>query len=102
MADEPDAYERLKKLASASSQPTAAAAAVPSLRPSRVEGAVKFGGFKNYEREGIPYREPLERLQDWNEVQAKDDSPEHQKLLNTQSARYAKSWVTLRARWVTL
>jgi len=62
-------------------------AAAKAARPSRVDDANKFGGFKNYEREGIPYRDPNERLQDWKEVQAKDDSPEHAKLLNTQSAR---------------
>jgi len=81
-----DAFEKLKKMA-AKAEAEKAAHEKEKLRPSRVDGAVKLGGFKNYEREAIPYRPALERLKDWNEVQAKDNSAEHQELLNTQSAR---------------
>uniref|UniRef100_J3M9K5 glutamate synthase (NADH) n=1 Tax=Oryza brachyantha TaxID=4533 RepID=J3M9K5_ORYBR len=56
----------------------------PSNRPSRVSNAVKYRGFITYEREGISYRDPNERVKDWNEV-AIELVPGP--LLKTQSAR---------------
>lgn len=56
----------------------------PSSRPSRVSNAVKYRGFIKYEREGTSYRDPNERVKDWNEV-AIELVPGP--LLKTQSAR---------------
>uniref|UniRef100_A0A0D9WJI6 glutamate synthase (NADH) n=1 Tax=Leersia perrieri TaxID=77586 RepID=A0A0D9WJI6_9ORYZ len=56
----------------------------PSTRPSRVSNAVKYRGFIQYEREGTSYRDPNERVRDWNEV-AIELVPGP--LLKTQSAR---------------
>ncbi|XP_078168767.1 NADH-dependent glutamate synthase 1 isoform X1 [Carex rostrata] len=67
-----------------------AAAPVPvgvvaeSVRPTDVENAIKKGGFIKYERKAISYRDPLERIQDYNEV-AIENVPGA--LLKTQSAR---------------
>jgi len=79
-----DAFEKLKRMAA---KAQAEAQAAKKERPTRIRAASKLGGFKNYEREAIPYRDAKLRLQDWDEVQAKDESPEHALLLNTQSAR---------------
>lgn len=53
-------------------------------RPSRVPDAVKHRGFIAYEREGVQYREPSERLHDYNEVMMETKPGP---LLKTQSAR---------------
>ncbi|KAL5226507.1 hypothetical protein ABZP36_014772 [Zizania latifolia] len=53
-------------------------------RPTRVSNAKKYRGFISYEREGISYRDPNERVKDWKEV-AIESVPGP--LLNTQSAR---------------
>ncbi|XP_078431625.1 NADH-dependent glutamate synthase 1 isoform X2 [Wolffia australiana] len=77
-----NAFLELKKLASA-------AAAVEKKvetpeRPTRVANAVKHRGFVNYEREGVAYRNPVDRIKDWKEV-AEESKPGP--LLKTQSAR---------------
>lgn len=54
------------------------------MRPTDVENAIKKGGFIKYERKAISYRDPLERIQDYNEV-AIENVPGP--LLKTQSAR---------------
>jgi glutamate synthase (NADH) len=54
------------------------------VRPTEIENAIKQGGFKRYERNAISYRDPLERIQDYNEV-AIENVPGP--LLKTQSAR---------------
>jgi glutamate synthase (NADH) len=54
------------------------------VRPTEIENAIKRGGFKNYERKAISYRDPLERVQDYKEV-AIENVPGP--LLKTQSAR---------------
>lgn len=53
-------------------------------RPSRVDNAVKHGGFISYEREGVQYRNPVVRMNDWEEV-TEESKPGP--LLKTQSAR---------------
>lgn len=46
--------------------------------------AVKDGGFVRYERQGVSYRDPNNRINDWKEVmEEQKPSP----LLTTQSAR---------------
>ncbi|KAH7299672.1 hypothetical protein KP509_24G023300 [Ceratopteris richardii] len=88
-----NAFEELKKLAMKSG-----ASAVPVLkepkaskmkvaipeRPTKVNDAVKNGGFIKYEREALPYREAGERITDWKEVLEETRPTE---LLKTQSAR---------------
>lgn len=54
------------------------------MRPTDVENAIKKGGFIKYERKAISYRDPVERIQDYNEV-AIENVPGP--LLKTQSAR---------------
>ncbi|XP_039061967.1 glutamate synthase 1 [NADH], chloroplastic isoform X3 [Hibiscus syriacus] len=84
--NEKDAFEELKKLAAASlkekSGPTVEAE--PVKRPTQVSDAVKHRGFVAYEREGIKYRDPNVRLNDWKEVM-EESKPDP--LLKTQSAR---------------
>lgn len=53
-------------------------------RPSQVADAVKHRGFVAYEREGVQYRDPKVRMNDWNEVM---EETEPGPLLKTQSAR---------------
>ncbi|KAL6848634.1 hypothetical protein ACP4OV_021217 [Aristida adscensionis] len=53
-------------------------------RPTQVPNAKKPRGFVMYGREGISYRDEIERIKDWNEV-PKELVPGS--LLNTQSAR---------------
>ena len=55
-----------------------------SKRPSQVIDPVKHRGFVAYEREGVQYRDPNARINDWNEVM-KETKPGP--LLKTQSAR---------------
>ncbi|KAG5533868.1 hypothetical protein RHGRI_027909 [Rhododendron griersonianum] len=84
---EKDAFEELKKLAAVSTNGKAIqkVAEVDQLkRPTRVPDAVKNGGFIAYEREGISYRDPNVRMNDWKEVMVEvKPGP----LLKTQSAR---------------
>lgn len=53
-------------------------------RPTRVKDAVKHRGFVVYEREGVQYRDPSIRMNDWKEVM---EESEPGPLLKTQSAR---------------
>lgn len=53
-------------------------------RPSKIADAVKHRGFIAYEREGIRYRDPNVRMNDWNEVMMETEPGP---LLKTQSAR---------------
>ncbi|KHN23377.1 Glutamate synthase [NADH], amyloplastic [Glycine soja] len=80
---EEDAFEKLKKLATASinGKPSEAES---SKRPSQVIDPVKHRGFVAYERESVQYRDPNARINDWNEVM-KETKPGP--LLKTQSAR---------------
>ena len=55
-----------------------------SKRPSQVADAVKHRGFVAYEREGVQYRDPNVRMNDWKEVM-EEGKPDP--LLKTQSAR---------------
>lgn len=77
----PDLNEREKALAIG-----AAADAKKAERPSRDDKAVKVTGFMKYNREALGYRDPAERLKDWNEVHAQPKA-EDAVLLKTQSAR---------------
>ncbi|KAB1205039.1 Glutamate synthase [NADH], amyloplastic [Morella rubra] len=84
---EKDAFEELKKLAAASLNEKSSQKvedAYPLKRPTRVPEAVKHRGFISYEREGVQYRDPNVRMNDWKEVmQESKPGP----LLKTQSAR---------------
>lgn len=53
-------------------------------RPSRVDNAVKHRGFIFYKREGVQYRDPNVRMNDWEEVM---EESKPGPLLKTQSAR---------------
>lgn len=84
---EKDAFEELKKMAaSALKEQTSQEEEVLEefKRPSRVPDAQKHRGFVAYEREGIQYRDPNERMKDWKEVM---DERRPAPLLKTQSAR---------------
>ncbi|XP_010266512.1 PREDICTED: glutamate synthase 1 [NADH], chloroplastic isoform X2 [Nelumbo nucifera] len=84
---EKDAFEELKKLAAASLNDKASQKvekAVQLKRPTKVDNAIKNGGFIAYERESISYRDPSNRISDWKEVM---EEPKPGPLLNTQSAR---------------
>ncbi|XP_030500072.2 glutamate synthase [NADH], amyloplastic isoform X1 [Cannabis sativa] len=82
-----DAFEELKKMASASLNGKSiqkVEEADSSKRPSQVDNAVKHRGFISYEREGVKYRDPTVRMNDWNEVMVESKPGP---LLETQSAR---------------
>ncbi|KAK6925989.1 Glutamate synthase, alpha subunit, C-terminal [Dillenia turbinata] len=84
---ERDAFEELKKLAAASlngKATTKVEQPEPLKRPSRVNDAVKHRGFVAYEREGVQYRDPNVRMDDWKEVM---EETKPGPLLKTQSAR---------------
>lgn len=83
---EKDAFEELKNMASASlnGTPNQVEDAETLKRPSEVTDAVKHRGFISYEREGVQYRDPKIRMNDWNEVM---EETKPGPLLNTQSAR---------------
>ncbi|KAL4557008.1 hypothetical protein LXL04_035178 [Taraxacum kok-saghyz] len=93
---EKDAFEELKKLAAKSINETVNQLiqtvnqvkedekAEQAPRPSRVADAVKHRGFVAYEREGVSYRDPSVRMNDWNEVM---EETKPGSLLTTQSAR---------------
>ncbi|KAI3757716.1 hypothetical protein L6452_05262 [Arctium lappa] len=94
--EEKDAFEELKKLAAKSSseavnqvnqtvnQVEEVEEAEPVTRPSRVDNAVKHRGFVAYEREGVSYRDPAVRMNDWKEVM---EETKPGPLVKTQSAR---------------
>ncbi|PKA51627.1 Glutamate synthase 1 [NADH], chloroplastic [Apostasia shenzhenica] len=82
-----DAFEELKKLAAASTNIKVNMKledSKPVKRPTQVPDATKHRGFIYYEREGIAYRDPHARVNDWKEV-AVESKPGP--LLKTQSAR---------------
>ncbi|XP_024978754.1 glutamate synthase 1 [NADH], chloroplastic-like [Cynara cardunculus var. scolymus] len=88
---EKDAFEELKKSAAKLVQKIKTAEKVkkvekaePPVRPSRVPDAVKNRGFVAYEREGISFRDPTFRMNDWKEVM---EEIKPGPLLKTQSAR---------------
>lgn len=81
---EKDAFEELKKLAAASVNEKPSQKVEEPKRPSRVKDAVKHRGFVAYEREGVSYRDPHIRMNDWDEVMEQSKPP---LLLKTQSAR---------------
>ncbi|XVF12653.1 hypothetical protein REPUB_Repub08aG0137600 [Reevesia pubescens] len=83
---EKDAFEELKKLAAASlnEKSSQKVEAEPVKRPTRVLDAVKHRGFVAYEREGVQYRDPNVRMNDWEEVM---EESKPGPLLKTQSAR---------------
>ncbi|KAK9665272.1 hypothetical protein RND81_14G101700 [Saponaria officinalis] len=84
---EKDAFEELKKMASLTVKEQADEKQEideEQKRPSRVPDAQKHRGFVAYEREGIQYRDPKERIEDWKEVM---DESRPAPLLKTQSAR---------------
>ncbi|CAI9092539.1 OLC1v1027805C1 [Oldenlandia corymbosa var. corymbosa] len=80
-----DAFEELKKLSAKTIIENAQVQeGEPKKRPSRVDGAVKEGGFVRYERESVSYRDPNTRINDWLEVM---EESKPSALLKTQSAR---------------
>ncbi|KAL9409879.1 hypothetical protein AB3S75_048162 [Citrus x aurantiifolia] len=84
---EKDAFKELKKMAIASLNEKSSQEAEqvePTKRPSRVADAVKHRGFIAYEREGVRYRDPNIRMNDWKEVM---EESKPGPLLKTQSAR---------------
>lgn len=84
---EKDAFEELKKMAASALKEQANQTEEVEeefKRPSRVPDAQKHRGFVAYEREGIQYRDPYERMKDWKEVM---DERRPAPLLKTQSAR---------------
>lgn len=84
---EKDAFKELKKMAIASLNEKSSQEAEqvePTKRPSRVADAVKHRGFIAYEREGVLYRDPNIRMNDWKEVM---EESKPGPLLKTQSAR---------------
>ncbi|KAL6127562.1 hypothetical protein ACLB2K_070927 [Fragaria x ananassa] len=99
--NEKDAFEELKKMASASLNELKNMAsaslngnsnqvkvqvedAETLKRPKEVSEAVKHRGFISYEREGVQYRDPNVRMNDWDEVM---EETKPGPLVNTQSAR---------------
>ncbi|KAK4273901.1 hypothetical protein QN277_017207 [Acacia crassicarpa] len=80
---EKDAFEELKKLAAAPLNGKPSEAETPK-RPHQVANAVKHRGFVAYEREGVQYRDPNIRVNDWKEVM---EEGKPGPLLKTQSAR---------------
>ncbi|CAN6444676.1 unnamed protein product [Victoria cruziana] len=80
-----NAFEELKKMSSsARANGTTKENGPKVFRPTRIGNAIKNGGFVKYEREGIAYRDPAARVNDWKEV-IEDARPAD--LLKTQSAR---------------
>ncbi|KAM7463695.1 hypothetical protein LguiA_031816 [Lonicera macranthoides] len=83
---EKDAFEELKKLAAVSlnEKPSQVEKDEQVKRPTQVTDAVKNRGFVAYEREGVSYRDPNVRMNDWKEVM---EESKPGPLLKTQSAR---------------
>ncbi|KAJ8492455.1 hypothetical protein OPV22_014176 [Ensete ventricosum] len=65
---EKDAFEELKKLATVSLNGKKAEELAAPKRPMEVDNAVKHRGFIAYERQGVSYRDPNDRIKDWKEV----------------------------------
>ncbi|XVF10044.1 hypothetical protein REPUB_Repub07fG0149900 [Reevesia pubescens] len=83
---EKDAFEELKKMAAASLNEKSSQKVEVEVvkRPTRVLDALKHRGFVAYEREGVQYRDPNVRMNDWKEVM---EESKPGPLLKTQSAR---------------
>ncbi|TYH05830.1 hypothetical protein ES288_A08G111400v1 [Gossypium darwinii] len=82
---EKDAFEQLKKLdASLNEKASQKVEAEPVKKPTQVSDAVKNRGFVAYDREGVQYRDPNVRMNDWKEV-IEESRPGP--VLKTQSAR---------------
>ncbi|KHG06490.1 Glutamate synthase [NADH], amyloplastic [Gossypium arboreum] len=83
---EKDAFEELNKLAAdfLNEKSIQKVESESAKRPTRVSNAVKHRGFVAYEREGVPYRDPNVRMNDWKEVM---EESKPAVLLKTQSAR---------------
>ncbi|KAL9163153.1 hypothetical protein ABFS82_06G022500 [Erythranthe guttata] len=81
-----DAFQVLKDMSVVSDDNNTSQAEEEQLlkRPTSVSNPVKNGGFVAYEREGVSYRDPTERMEDWNEVMVESKPGP---LLKTQSAR---------------
>jgi len=80
-----NAFEELKRMAAQVTTQSSQDAVDESLgRPVKVDNAIKNGGFVRYERQGVQYRDPTERMADWNEVM---EEAKPGPLLKTQSAR---------------
>ncbi|KAL8151255.1 hypothetical protein V2J09_021063 [Rumex salicifolius] len=56
----------------------------PHGRPFKVDDPIKNGGFIHYERQGVQFRDPDERMKDWKEVM---EETKPGPLLSTQAAR---------------
>ncbi|KAL7146167.1 hypothetical protein ABFS83_06G022800 [Erythranthe nasuta] len=81
-----DAFQVLKDMSVVSDDNNTSQAEEEQLlkRPTSVSNPKKNGGFVAYEREGVSYRDPTERMEDWNEVMVESKPGP---LLKTQSAR---------------
>ncbi|KAL8167561.1 hypothetical protein V2J09_009060 [Rumex salicifolius] len=80
-----NAFEELKRMAAQVTTQSSQDAVDESLgRPVKVDNAIKNGGFVRYERQGVQYRDPTERMADWKEVM---EEAKPGPLLKTQSAR---------------
>ncbi|KAL7106940.1 hypothetical protein ACP275_06G023100 [Erythranthe tilingii] len=81
-----DAFQVLKDMSVVSDDNNTSQAEEEQLlkRPTSVSNPVKNGGFVAYEREGVSYRDPTVRMEDWNEVMVESKPGP---LLKTQSAR---------------
>jgi len=90
---EEDAFAKLVSMSSLASSDSLSSSektnnALPlKVRPTRTEAPKKLRGFVDYEREPLGYRDPAERLMDWNEVHRHDGADATKSLLSTQSAR---------------
>ena len=85
---EEDAFAKLVSMSSLAEEAEKTNNALPlKVRPTRTEAPKKTRGFVDYEREPLGYRDPVERLTDWNEVHRHDGAEATKSLLATQSAR---------------
>jgi hypothetical protein len=83
-----DAFAKLVSMSSLADEAEKTNNALPlKVRPTRTETPKKLRGFVDYEREPLGYRDPNERLKDWNEVHRHDGAEATKSLLATQSAR---------------
>ena len=83
-----DAFAKLVSMSSLAEEAEKTNNALPlKVRPTRTETPKKLRGFVDYEREPLGYRDPNERLKDWNEVHRHDGAEATKSLLATQSAR---------------
>ncbi|XP_057856392.2 glutamate synthase 1 [NADH], chloroplastic isoform X2 [Cryptomeria japonica] len=87
-----DAFEELKKMSEVTLNARGSDEKVSeqsklkvvAQRPTKIDDAVKNGGFMKYERESVSYRDAVVRINDWKEV-VEETRPDA--LLKTQSAR---------------